>query len=93
MTRKSCRFSPYLPFKNLVDHAAADRTLSFRPRSALICMGLGGYRIYQAQGELSEPEWPDYCPKFCKSLSVTELLIPKVTRWCGGFGDWRNEYF
>jgi hypothetical protein len=22
-------------------------------------MGLGGYRIYQAQGELSEPEWPD----------------------------------
>jgi len=22
-------------------------------------MGLGGYRIYQAEGELSEPEWPD----------------------------------
>jgi hypothetical protein len=22
-------------------------------------MGLGGYRIYHAQGELSEPEWPD----------------------------------
>jgi hypothetical protein len=22
-------------------------------------MGLGGYRIYYAQGELSEPEWPD----------------------------------
>jgi len=22
-------------------------------------MGLGGYRIYQAEGDLSEPEWPD----------------------------------
>jgi hypothetical protein len=22
-------------------------------------MGLGGYRIYQAEGELSEPEWPE----------------------------------
>lgn len=22
-------------------------------------MGLGGYRIYQAEGKLSEPEWPD----------------------------------
>jgi hypothetical protein len=22
-------------------------------------MGLGGYRIYQAEGELSEPVWPD----------------------------------
>jgi hypothetical protein len=22
-------------------------------------MGLGGYRIYQAEGALTEPEWPD----------------------------------
>jgi hypothetical protein len=22
-------------------------------------MGLGGYRIYVAEGELSEPQWPD----------------------------------
>jgi hypothetical protein len=25
-------------------------------------MGLGSYRIYQAEGELSEPEWPDKPP-------------------------------